>query len=288
MAKIVVLGAGLGGIIAAYEIRKAVRRQDEVVAINETDFYQFVPSNPWVIVGWRERKDGETTVHDGVFTPFDVSHADAENMVMAARLKAGWVTEEDLAADAEKLAEFERLEASGVAVARERGRGWRRLVASPRPLEIDDVDTIRWLLRRPTLVVAAGGGGVPVVRRRGGRLEGVPAVVDKDLASMVLARGISARHLVILTGVRAVYRDFATPRARAIRRLSIDEALALADAGHFPEGSMGPKIEAAIGFLCEGGRSVTITDADHLAAALRGRDGTTLTRTGRAPKEADA
>ena len=181
-----------------------------------------------------------------------------------------------------------RLEASGVAVARERGRGWRRLVASPRPLEIDDVDTIRWLLRRPTLVVAAGGGGVPVVRRRGGRLEGVPAVVDKDLASMVLARGISTRHLVILTGVRAVYRDFATPRARAIRRLSIDEALALADAGHFPEGSMGPKIEAAIGFLREGGRSVTITDADHLAAALRGRDGTTLTRTGRAPKEADA
>ncbi|MAG33936.1 MAG: carbamate kinase [Deltaproteobacteria bacterium] len=176
------------------------------------------------------------------------------------------------------------LEAKGLPVIYEKGRGWRRVVASPRPVEIDDVEVIDWLLRKPALVIAAGGGGVPVVRRRNGQLEGVPAVIDKDFASATLALGIRAPHMVILTGVRAVYRDFAEPGQKLLSTLSIEDAAAMVAAGQFPPGSMGPKIEAAIEFIRAGGRSVTITDTEHLNAALLGRDGTTLTRSGRLPQ----
>ncbi len=168
------------------------------------------------------------------------------------------------------------LVARGFSVAHEPGRGWRKVVASPRPLEIDDVEVLEWMLEKPVIVVAAGGGGVPVVRR-GEALEGVPAVIDKDRASAILARGIHAPRLIILTGEPAVYRDYRTPNQTALRTLTVDEAESLLREGHFPEGSMGPKVDAAIDFLRAGGQAVTITDAEHLESALRQEHGTTIT-----------
>ncbi len=169
----------------------------------------------------------------------------------------------------------------GFAVAHEAGRGWRRVVPSPRPLAIDDAAVPRQLLDLGAVVVAAGGGGVPVVRRRDGTLRGVEAVVDKDLASAVLARGVGATRLVFLTGARSVHRDHATPRQRRLARLSVDQARRHLAAGQFPPGSMGPKIEAAIAFLQQGGRSVLVTAPGWLARARAGRAGTLITRTGR-------
>lgn len=175
-------------------------------------------------------------------------------------------------------AQARRLVQDGQRVVHQPGRGYRTLVASPDPLEIDDVEVLRWLLRRNAIVIAAGGGGVPVVRGRGGTLRGVPAVIDKDLASATLARAIRARHLVILTGEPCVYRNYRRAGQRPLRRLTIAAAERYAAEGHFPPGSMGPKIEAAIRFLQGGGRSALITSPVHLGRALAGGAGTTLVK----------
>ncbi len=172
------------------------------------------------------------------------------------------------------------LEARGFPMVQQKGRGWRRVVASPRPIEIDDVDTIETLLREDIVVIAAGGGGVPVVRRKNGTLAGVAAVIDKDLASSVLATAIGARRMIILTGESAVFRDYQTPHQRRLPKLSPAEAMRWREAGHFPDGSMGPKIEAAVEFLERGGRDVLITSIAWLNRALAGRGGTWLTQDG--------
>lgn len=173
------------------------------------------------------------------------------------------------------------LKRRGFAMTKEPRRGWRKLVASPQPLEIDDVEVLRWLLRRDVVVIAAGGGGVPVIRK-GRRLVGAPAVIDKDRASAVLAHDVGARHMLILTGESCVYRDYATDRQRPLRRLGIAEAERYLADGQFPPGSMGPKVEASIDFVRRGrGRSVLITDAEHLGRTLQGRAGTTITRSTR-------
>jgi carbamate kinase len=174
-----------------------------------------------------------------------------------------------------------QLEEAGCEVVEVKGRGWRRVVASPHPVDIDEPQVVEWLLRRGAVVIAAGGGGVPVVRGRNGSLRGVPAVIDKDLASATLARAIGARRLVILTGEPCAYLDYGEESQRAIRSMTAREAREHLGAGQFPEGSMGPKVEAAALFVEHGGRAAVITRADDLRRALAGEAGTTVTPNGR-------
>jgi carbamate kinase len=153
------------------------------------------------------------------------------------------------------------------------GRGWRRVVPSPRPLEVVEIDSVRTLLDAGALTIACGGGGIPVVARDG-RLDGVDAVIDKDYASALLARGVGAERLAILTDVRALLRGFGTNAEEEVRRLTPDDAEEL-----LPElatGSMRPKVDAAIEFVRETGGEALITSADALADAIRGESGTRI------------
>lgn len=154
------------------------------------------------------------------------------------------------------------------------GRGWRRVVPSPRPLEVLQHRMIRDAAREGHIVIASGGGGVPVLQEGDGRFVGVEGVVDKDLTSSVLATRIGASLLVILTGVANVYRDFGTDQATPLGAVTLEEMEGLREEGHFPAGSMGPKVEAVIDFLRQGGSRALITDAEHLLKALEGRAGT--------------
>jgi len=157
----------------------------------------------------------------------------------------------------------------GWATVSDANRGHRRVVASPEPLEIMELEIIRRLADTGTVVVACGGGGIPVVRR-GDRLVGVDAVIDKDRASAVLARGLKAKRLVILTEVPAVYRNFGEPDQEEIRELSAGDAEALLP--QLAEGSMRPKVESALTF----GGETLITNFDALEAALAGNAGTRI------------
>jgi carbamate kinase len=152
------------------------------------------------------------------------------------------------------------------------GRGWRRMMPSPQPLEIVELHEIEVLAAAGVLVVAGGGGGIPVVRRAAG-LEGIDAVIDKDRCAAELAAALGADLLVLVTGVPRAALGFGTPDQRAIVRLTVSDALRHLDAGEFPPGSMGPKIEGAARFAGGGGRAV-ITDAAHVAAALDVEAGT--------------
>ncbi len=153
-------------------------------------------------------------------------------------------------------------------------RGWRRVVPSPEPLEIVEEAAIRALLAQDVIVVAVGGGGIPVIRKLNGDLEGVAAVIDKDLASCLLARKLGADYFVISTAVDKVALDFGKPEQRDIDRMSVAEARAYLEQGHFAPGSMGPKIEAAIDFLEHGGKRVIVTQPHDLELAVRGDAGT--------------
>jgi carbamate kinase len=165
-------------------------------------------------------------------------------------------------------------DANGWTVAEDSGRGFRRLVPSPRPVRIVEQDAIETLVDAGFLVVAAGGGGIPVVEHADGRLEGVEAVIDKDFASAALARSVGANLLCITTGVDQVAINFGRPDQRALDVIDADEARRHLADGQFPTGSMGPKIEAALGFLAAGGDEVLITSPDRLAEALEGGTGT--------------
>jgi carbamate kinase len=168
-------------------------------------------------------------------------------------------------AEQAELLERER----GWALVSDANRGHRRVVPSPEPLEIVELDAIRRLVEAGTITIACGGGGIPVARRQGG-LSGVDAVIDKDRASALLARELEAERLIILTEVRAVYRSFGDEDQEEIRALSREDAEALLPA--LPEGSMRPKIEAALGFTGE----TLITSFDALADALAGTAGTRI------------
>lgn len=163
--------------------------------------------------------------------------------------------------------------ALGWRVRKDGDRGWRRVVASPEPIEVLEAGLVASLCALGAVVIACGGGGVPVVDL-GDRLAGVEAVIDKDRASALLATQLGARRLVILTAVDQVWCGFGTPRAHAVDRVSVAQLSAWLQAGEFPAGSMGPKIEAAIGFLERGGEEVLITSPEALPAALSGRHGT--------------
>lgn len=164
----------------------------------------------------------------------------------------------------------------GWAVVEDAGRGFRRVVPSPRPLQVVEEDAIRILLEHGVVVIAAGGGGIPVMRAESGELHGVEAVIDKDRVSALLAGRLGARLLVILTAVDCVYRRFGRPDQEPLRRIDIATARRLLQDGEFPPGSMGPKIEAAIDFLAAGGEEVLITLPENLAEAIEGRTGTRI------------
>jgi carbamate kinase len=153
------------------------------------------------------------------------------------------------------------------------GRGWRRVVPSPQPLEIVEVEAVRALLAAGTIAIACGGGGIPVSSRNG-RLSGVDAVIDKDRASAVLATELGAERLVILTDVDAVYRGWGTDGQQRLSELTPGEAEALLP--HLAAGSIGPKVEAAIAFARATGHETLITAPTTLAEAVAGRAGTRI------------
>lgn len=163
--------------------------------------------------------------------------------------------------------------AKGWRLAEDARGGWRRVVPSPRPLEVVEAAAIRALLDSGAVVIAAGGGGVPVVRQ-GRALVGVEAVVDKDLASAVLALAIGADRLVLATDVEGVALDFGEAGERFLDRMTVEEARTHLAAGQFPAGSMGPKVQAAIDFVSEGGGEAIIAGLTDLRAALDGTSGT--------------
>jgi carbamate kinase len=158
-------------------------------------------------------------------------------------------------------------------VVHDAGRGWRRVVPSPAPLEVVELAAIRSLLAAGTIVVACGGGGIPATRR-GERLTGIDAVIDKDRASSLLARSLDADRLVILTEVPAIYSGFGTERQEELRELSADEAAALVP--ELASGSMRPKVEASVEFVRATGREALITSPAALGDALEGRSGTRI------------
>jgi len=157
-------------------------------------------------------------------------------------------------------------------------RGYRRVVASPSPIAIVQLPTIRRLVDQGVIVIACGGGGIPVERDENGHWVGLEAVIDKDRASALLAHGLGARRMFITTGVDAIYRDYLTERRTALRRTTVKELHDLAAAGQFPPGSMGPKVEAAIRFLEQGGEEVVICRPEALVDAFEGRAGTVIVR----------
>lgn len=168
------------------------------------------------------------------------------------------------------------LETEKISYIEDSGRGYRRVVASPKPVTIVEKDAIEALLDKEITVITAGGGGIPVVEENGA-LKGTDAVIDKDFASALLAAEVKADYLFILTGVEQVAIHFGTPQQENLFEMTVEEALRYMEEGHFPKGSMGPKIEAAIMFLEKGGKNVVITSMDKLQDALDGKTGTRVT-----------
>ena len=168
-----------------------------------------------------------------------------------------------------------RRDQEGWAVMEDAGRGWRRVVASPKPVRIVEEDAIKSLLDAGFVVISVGGGGIPVVRNSEGELQGVAAVIDKDRASALLASGIGAELLIISTAVERVALRFGTPEEEWVDRMTLSEAKGyLADGTHFAKGSMAPKIEAVIGYLERGGGEAVITNPENVERALAGETGT--------------
>jgi carbamate kinase len=157
------------------------------------------------------------------------------------------------------------------------GRGYRRVVPSPIPREIVEKNIITSLVEKDIIVIAAGGGGIPVYREESGWLEGVDGVIDKDLGAAVLARDVGANELLILTAVAQVAINYRKPGQKNLSHLTVSEAKKYLEEGHFPKGSMGPKIEAAINFITEGGEKVLITSIDNSVDAIINNSGTVIT-----------
>lgn len=165
----------------------------------------------------------------------------------------------------------------GWAMKEDSNRGWRRVVASPIPKRIVEGRIISQLVESGVIVIAAGGGGIPVYVEKDGTLEGVDAVIDKDRASALLANQIDAEMLIMLTGIDKVALNFGKPNQKLIDQMTSSQAAEYLGQGHFPAGSMGPKIEAAIDFLNNGGKKVVISSIDKAAEAVFGNAGTVLT-----------
>jgi carbamate kinase len=171
-----------------------------------------------------------------------------------------------------------RREELGWEILEDAGRGFRRVVPSPRPREILELAAIKRLVDNDVVVVAAGGGGIPVVRNEDGTLSGAEAVIDKDLATSLLAQRLGAHLLVISTAIERVCLNFGRPDQTPIDRMTVAEARQYAQQGHFGAGSMLPKIQGIVEFLEAGGHGAVITDPPNLARALKGETGTWVVR----------
>jgi len=158
------------------------------------------------------------------------------------------------------------------------GRGYRRVVASPKPVEILELEAIRLLMKNDYVVLAAGGGGIPVIRNEQGDIESVEAVIDKDLVSALLANKLGADSLIISTAVDSVYLNFGKENEKSLEHTSLSEIKQYLDEGHFKPGSMKPKIEAIINFLENGGKQAIVTLPENLPKAVKGEAGTTITK----------
>jgi carbamate kinase len=169
----------------------------------------------------------------------------------------------------------ERRRQLGWQIVEDAARGYRRVVPSPEPVEIVELEIIRALVDRGFLVVACGGGGIPVVRSNGG-VKGVEAVIDKDRASALLASSLGVDLFAISTDTDCVYLDYKQPTQRPLRRVTADEMEQYYRQGQFPPGNMGPKIESALRFLRQGGKEVIITSYGHLCDAVAGLAGTRI------------
>lgn len=167
-------------------------------------------------------------------------------------------------------------EETGWTMVEDSGRGWRKVVPSPKPLAIRGVEVAAALINRGHIVIAAGGGGVPVVVAEDGEVRGVEAVIDKDYAASMLAASLQADLFIVLTGVERVSRDFGKPTERPLPEMDARTARALLAEGQFPPGSMGPKVDAAVKYVEAGGREVLITTAEALGDALEGKTGTRI------------
>ena len=170
----------------------------------------------------------------------------------------------------------ERMRIEKWSMVEDAGRGWRRVVASPKPVKIIEAEVIKELVAYGCVVIAAGGGGIPVVQDEQGDLRGVAAVIDKALASAELAREIAADLLVISTAVEKVCLNFGKPNQKTLDRLTIAEAKQYVTEGHFKPGSMLPKVEACIQFIENGGKEALITCPESLPEALNGKTGTRI------------
>jgi carbamate kinase len=166
----------------------------------------------------------------------------------------------------------------GWEVAEDAGRGYRRVVPSPTPKKIIELDVIGMLVKRGYIVIAAGGGGIPVILNDQDEIEGVEAVIDKDLGSSIMARGLGADTLIISTAVDAVYLNFGQEDQKPLNRVLLPEIKQYLKEGHFKPGSMKPKIEAVIQFLENGGAKAIITSPENLLRATKGKFGTTITK----------
>jgi len=156
------------------------------------------------------------------------------------------------------------------------GRGYRKVVPSPKPIDVVPKRVIRDLVRSGKIVIAAGGGGIPVIINGNGLFQGVEAVIDKDYAASLIAREAKVDLFIILTNVERVYLNYGTPEEEPIDIMSVDQALTYLSQGQFPPGSMGPKIKAAVEYIKKGGAEVLITSANYLKAALIHRSGTRI------------
>lgn len=165
----------------------------------------------------------------------------------------------------------------GWSVREDAGRGWRRVVASPIPKEVVELDAVEALLKAGTVVITVGGGGIPVIRKADGELQGVAAVIDKDFASSLLARLIKADLFLISTAVEKVAINFGKPDQKWLDKMTLAEAKAyLAEGTHFAKGSMAPKIQAVIWFIENGGKQAIITNPENISRAINGETGTLI------------
>lgn len=168
-----------------------------------------------------------------------------------------------------------RVEEQGWSVVEDAGRGWRRVVASPMPGEIVELETVETLLERGIVTITVGGGGIPVIDPGDGNYHGIAAVIDKDYASSLLAQKIKADLFVISTAVEKVAINFGKPEQKWLDKMTVAEAKAYLEEGtHFAKGSMAPKIQAVIWFLENGGKQALITNPENIGRALKGETGT--------------
>jgi carbamate kinase len=172
-----------------------------------------------------------------------------------------------------------RRDEEGWDIREDAGRGWRRVVASPQPMRIVELEVIRDLLDAGVVTIAVGGGGIPVITNAAGDLEGIAAVIDKDLASALLAVQVDADLLLISTAVEQVALNFGTPEQRWVDQFTLAEVKQyLEEGGHFAEGSMAPKMRAVVQFLEAGGKEALITNPANLERAMAGETGTRIVR----------